>query len=293
VIARTHGVLGIASLLLLLACGRSLPDSYGIYAETNHGRVLLEGQSVRVAGTMLAPIPGVIGPAGPECTSLRDFIVYKKDVQPDSIGLVRLDFRKDSDVRNIFGVTHTKVNLWVPQERVQVEVKPVETRRDMYLIVPKQALKNGFYAVYIGSFGGEFGMGGPVYDIVVGSVRDFPSYHAAIASRQVEAREQAAALLKRMNGFFDSGNYADLADVYRPADRLMSDAELQEFVSGNKTWRESAGKIVSSDITAVELLEDGESARCSVRTTYERAGVQQETVLVKRIEGRYFITDIR
>ena len=289
---RAHRILTTATVLMLLGCGRSLPDSYGIYAETNHGRVLLEGQSIRVAGSMLTPIPGVIGPSGPECSSLRDFIVYKKDVRPDSIGVVRLDFRKDSDVRGIFGVTHTKVNFWVPQQRVDLEVKPVETRRDMYLIVPKQELKNGFYAVYIGSFGGEFGMGGWVYDLVVGSAKDFPSYQTAIASREAEVREQAAALLKRMNYFFNSGDYADLPAVYRPGDRVLSNTEFQEFVSGNKTWRESAGRILSSEVTAVSLLDDGVSARCSVRTTYEKLGVQQENVLIKKIQGRYFITEI-
>ena len=105
------------STILLVGCRRPLPEAYGVYADTNRGQLLLQGQVTRVVGNMLRPIPGLNGPSGMECGSLKDFIVYKKDVQPDSIGLTRLDFVREANIPGFFGVTRGKINLWLPKNR--------------------------------------------------------------------------------------------------------------------------------------------------------------------------------
>src|ERR1039458_2309475 len=156
----------------MVSCGRSLPEAYGIYADTSGGQVLLHGQGVQVAGNILRPIYGVKGPSGPECRSVEDFIVYHKDIQPDSVGLVRFAFQGDVDVPGFVGLNRTKVNLWLPKDRIDLTVKPVEQRRDMYIMTPVKPLEKGFYAIYVGSFG-DMGIGGNAYDFVVGTVTEF------------------------------------------------------------------------------------------------------------------------
>lgn len=287
-----YSFLIIAALVSMLGCGKTLPDSYGVYADTNHGQILLPGQGARVAGNMLRPLPGLNGPSGSECSSLKDFIVYEKDVRPDSLGLVKLDFVKETDVPGILGVTRTRINLWLPKDRVDFDVKPIEQRRDMYVIVPRTPLDKGFYALYIGSFGGDFGMGGRVYDLVVGAASDFPSAATALTTREDEIKKNAGSLLTKMNQLLDAGDYQHLQDVYRPEGTVLSGAALQDFIKGNQTWLSNAGRIVKSEIIAVSPLDDN-NARCSVKTTYEKAGVQEESVSVRKIGNQYFLTEIK
>jgi len=288
-----HALSVLAILLFMAGCSKSLPDAYGIYADTNHGRTLLVGQGVRVAGNMLNPIAGLIGPSGVECRYLKDFVVYKKDINPDSVGLVMLNFVRDAQLPGIFGSTQARINLWLPKERIDVEVKPVEQKRDMYVVAPRKSLDKGFYALYIGSFGGEMGMGGQVYDVVIGSAADYPSYAAAAKSRETQLKSDASALLAKMNQLLDRKEYSHLGEVYRPEGNSLSGAALQEFVDGNQTWLGSAGRIVKSEVVSVSPSDDGQSARCSVKTTYEKAGVQEESLTIRKIGDRYFITELK
>ena len=112
------------------------------------------------------------------------------------------------------------------QEQIGLQVKPVEERRDMYIVSPSKPLDKGFYVLYIGSFGGEMGMGGIVYNIVVGSVKDFPSYAAAVESAQDQFKGKAAVLLSKMNELLDRHDYAHLQEVYRPNGKVLAGAEL-------------------------------------------------------------------
>jgi hypothetical protein len=283
----------IGSAIILVSCRRSLPEAYGVYADTDHGQLVLQGQVTRVAGNILRPIPGLIGPSGAACGSVKDFIVFKKDVHPDSLGLTRLSFVGEANIPGFVGVTRGKINLWLPQEQIGLQVKPVEERRDMYIVSPSKPLGKGFYALYIGSFAGEMGMGAIDYDIVVGSVKDFPSYAAAVTSAEDQFKSNAAALLAKMNGLLDRRDYSHLEGVYRPGGRVLAGAELQNFVTGNQTWLESSGRIVKSEISGVSLMNNGTAARCSVRTTYEKAGVQEESVTITKIGREYFITEVR
>src|SRR5690242_901984 len=138
---RQTSFLLLTSLILLGGCSRSWPEAYGIYADTNKGRLMLQGQPVLVAGTILSSIPGVKGPSGAEGSSVQDFIIYRKDVPPESVGVVRLDYARDREVAGfLLRPERAAVNLWVPKDRVEVDVKPVEDRRDMYVLVPRKPL---------------------------------------------------------------------------------------------------------------------------------------------------------
>lgn len=285
--------LAVVIFLSVQGCGKSLPDAYGIYANTNHGRLQLSGQVVQRAGNIMSYYPGLIGPSGQECTSLSELIVYEKDVSPTSIGVVKLQFVKQASISNIFSATTVTVNLWVPtKDQVEVDVKPVERRQDMYILTPRHRLDNGFYAVYIGPFGGDLGTQNRVYDFVVGSAKDFPSYVSALNSRQDEVRKNAPALLDKMNQLLNQGDYQHLADVYRPDGRILEGAELQTFVTGNQTWLSTSGKVLKSELITVSPIDEN-SARCAVRTTYEKTGVQEESVTVRKIGGQYFVTEMK
>ena len=203
-----------------------------------------------------------------------------------------MQFVKDADVPAILGITRTRINLWLPKDRIDFDVKPVEERRDMYIVVPRTPLDKGFYALYIGSFGGDFGMGGRVYDLAVGSASDFPSYAQAAATREDEIKNNAGELLAKMNQILDRRDYQHLEDVYRPDGKILSGAELQEFANGNQTWLGNAGKILKSEIISVSPIDDN-NARCSVKTTYEKAGAQEESVTVRKIGDQYFLTEIK
>ena len=285
--------LAVVIFLSVQGCGKSLPDAYGVYANTNHGRLPLAGQVVQRVGNIMSYYPGLIGPSGPECTSLSELIVYEKDVNPTSIGVVKLQFLKQASVSNILSAINVTVNLWVPtKDQVEVDVKPVERRQDMYILTPRHRLDNGFYAVYIGSFGGDLGAQSRVFDFVVGSANDFPSYVSALKARQNEVSKSAPALLDRMNQLLNQGDYQHLGDIYRPDGRILSGAELQMFVTGNQTWLSTAGKVLKSELVGVAPIDEN-SARCTVRTTYEKAGAQEESVTVRKIEGQYFVTEMK
>jgi hypothetical protein len=273
----------------LVACRQSLPEAYGIYANTNRGRLPLQGESVAIAGNILNPIPGLQGPSGTECSSLRDFIVYQKDVEPEHVGLARLEFFPETQITAFLAPTRVRVNLWLPKETLQVDVKPVEARRDMYFIAPRKPLDKGFYALYIGSFGGAFGTENRVYDLVVGSIKDFPSYQA----RLEQLRNDAGRVIGHMNQLLNEAAYSQLGDVYRPGGSILSGEDLQTFISGNKTWLGSSGKILRSDVTGVSLSDDGRNVQCAVKTTYEKIGPRQEAMTLEKIGEQYFVTQIR
>jgi hypothetical protein len=285
--------------LLLLSvfvtgCRAHMPDAYGIYADTNHGQISLPGQPIVGAGNFMSAYFGVRGPSGPECRSLEDFIVYKKDVDPEALGLSKLDFLREGPVAGFLGAQQKiHVNLWVPESHaIEVDVKPVEDHRDMYIVKPRQKLDRGFYVLHVGPFRGDISTEVRVFDIVVGSASDYPSYETQVKKDENDFQINAGSLLAKMNQLLNRGDYQHIQDVYRPDGNILSGSDLRSFVAGNQTWLSDSGKIVKSEITSVKLINENE-ARCSVVTTYEKAGVQQESMTIRRIGGQFFITDLK
>jgi hypothetical protein len=285
-------------LLLISAfiagCHAHMPDSYGIYADTNHGQISLPGQPILGAGSFISAYFGLRGPSGPESQDLQDFIVYKKDVDPGTLGLSKLDFLREGAVSDFLGSQQKiQVNLWVPEDRaIDVDVKPVEEHRDMYIVKPRKPLDRGFYVLHIGPFRGDISTEVRVYDIVVGNANDFPSYEARVKRDESDFRANADSLLAKMNQLLNRGDYQHIQDVYRPGGNILSGSDLQSFAAGSQTWLNDAGKIVKSEVTSVKLLGEND-ARCSVVTTYEKAGVQQESMTIRRIGDQFFISEMK
>lgn len=293
---RSIGAWWISWLVLaqLSGCGPSLPDAYGIYANTGCGRLRLEGQKVLARGNMFSAVHGIKGPSGSECGSVDDFIVYLKDVPPQAIALSRLEFEADTMLQGIFGGARAEVNLWMPRQRVEVDIKPVEKRADMYLVTPRHSLEKGLYALQIGEFGTDLPLeGGVVYDVAVGAAKDFPSYEAVVHERTQSIQAAAADLLKKMNEMFNRRSFEQLDQVYRPDGVPLQGEQREEFLKGNQTWFESAGKVVRSEILQVAVADDGQSAQCSVSTQYEKAGSQGESLVVRKVGDQFFIIEMK
>ena len=280
--------------IFISGCHAHMPDSYGIYADTNHGQIPLPGQPIQAAGNFMSAYSGIKGPSGTECRNLQDFIVYKKNVDPGTLEISKMDFLRDGMVSGFLGSQQKiQVNLWVPEvQAIDVEVKPVEEHQDMYVVRPRKALEKGFYALHIGQFRGDISTEVRVYDIVVGSASDFPSYQVRVQRDESDFRANADSLLARMNELLNRGDYQHIQDVYRPGGSILSGSDLETFATGSQTWLNGAGKIVKSEVTSVKFIDDSD-ARCSIMTTYEKAGVQQESVTIRRIGNQYFISDMK
>jgi hypothetical protein len=157
----------------------SVPRAYGIYANTDKGRISLNGQQVEVRGSLLSFVSGLKEPSGTECKALESFVVFLKGVSPGSIGVVRLEFVTSVPVSGFMAQGTTTARLWMPKDLVGVDIEPVDKHEDMYIVRPKSLLGKGFYALHIGPFAAEIPSSRPVvFDVVVGSAQDFPSYEA-------------------------------------------------------------------------------------------------------------------
>jgi hypothetical protein len=280
-------------LLLLTGCGKSLPENFGVYADTNHGLIELKGARATLRGNLFSAYGGLEGPSGAECDKLERFIVYKEGVGSDDIRVAELGFQRAGKVDAILTKQSIDLNLWVPQNAVSVAIKPVKDRPSMYVVEPRAPLQKGFYALYFRDFGSPMEGGSAVYDIAVGKAMDFPSYRDALKTKSDKLKEEASRLLGSLNDIYKSEDFSQLESVYRPSGQVLSGAELQEFVSGTRTWREASGGIVNSRITGQQILDGGNRGVFELVTTYAKAGVQKESIEVRQIGDRYFITALK
>ena len=279
----------------LSACqSTKVPDAYGIYANTDGGQIQLKGQQIQLKGNLLSFVSGLTGPSGIECGSLDSFIVFLKGADPSNIRVTRLDFTPTANVRELFGQQNVAVQLWMPKEDIELDISPIQKHDDMYVIKPKRALGKGFYALYFGRFAADIPTERPVvYDIVVGSAKDFPSHEAKVSSLQTETKDTAVSLVKRMNQMFNASDYNHLDEVYRPQGQALIGGKLDEFIAGSHTWRTNAGTILKSEIAEWTVSPNGESAHGALETTYEKSGVQREGITITKISGSYYITAIQ
>lgn len=259
-----------------------LPDSYGFYADTDRGMITLEPQKVdSEAQSLLSWTFGIQKPSGVRCKSIKRFIVYHKDVHPSQIRLSRLE---------LVG------RLWSPKSNIEIDIRPAKGRDDMYFVVPRRALTKGLYALHVGPFGGDMPLiaDGYAYDVAIGAESDlFLSYDEVLRIRQESAREIATALVNRLNEMFNSQDYSQLGEVYRPGGRPLTLLELERYIEESRNWLDAAGKIIRWEMSDITVSEDGSSARCAIISTYEKFGKKMEFVWLGKIGDRFFVTSIK
>lgn len=290
------GFLFVAALFLI-SCGKlteKLPENYGIYANTDKGLTALSGQKVHVKGNLLEAISGLKGASGAECASLSNFIVFEKDINPKHIRLSSLEFKESGSVQNLFGRDSVEVNLWTRARNIDFDVSPIEGKKDMYRITPKEKLNEGFYALHFGGLENmsmlEASLGNNVYDIVIGNKSRYLSKEEMKRNDDERLKAEAGKLLQAMNGFFNNKEYGKIKDIYRPDGRVMINEEWQEFAKGFATWLGEAGAIKESSILSTEV--NGEEGIFSVQTIYEKKGAQTERLIVRKMGEGYFITSL-
>lgn len=280
--------------LFLVSCGPSLPKNYGVYAVGNQGLVQLPGQQVTLRGNILNAVGGIEGPSGPQCGKLDSFIVFKQDVKADSIKVARAEFQSQMTVRDIFAARTVDINLWVPSKIIDTGIKPVGGHTDMFYVTPSQPLSNGLYVLYFDSFGS---IGDPsantAFDIVVGDVKDYPSYATRINQKQHEMSARAGELLASMNRVFNQEDFPTLKDIYRPNGIALSGDELRAFTDGMRTWKETSGKVESSNIVSEKFLDNGDLGVFELETAYEKSGVQREELQIRKFGNDFFVTSLK
>lgn len=285
----------------LTGCSQNLPENYGIYANTDKGRTTLSGQKVSFTGNLLQSITGVKGPSGVECNSIKDFIIFEKEINPKYVRISKLEFKKGGYIDSFMGKSYVDVNLWVAAGNVEFDVAPIDGKKDMYRLTPKTTLNNGFYALHFGGLENdstiEASTGNMAHDFVIGKKSDYPNpeekkmlEEKARVDNQEMVRTEADMLLKTMNEAFNSKDYAKIKDIYRPNGNVFStDSEWQEFTKGLATWLGDAGRIKESKIVTVMSIGE-EEGTFAVETEYEKKGKQSERLAIRKIDGKFFVT---
>jgi hypothetical protein len=279
---------------LIVGCSQKLPENYGIYAYTNKGREALSGQKILFAGNLLQSITGLKGAASKGFDSISHFIIFEKDINPKSIGITQLVFKKGGYVQNIIGTTYVDVNLWVASKNIDFDIAPIEGKKDMYKLTPKEKLSSGFYALHFGGLANlstiEASLGNTAFDFVIGNSNDYQGYEVLKKRNDDKIKAEAEQLLKSMNSYFNDKDYIKMKEIYRPNGRVLSESEWQEFTKGLNTWFHAAGKIVDSKINTENIIDN--EGMFQIQTIYEKKGQQTERFVVRKIDGKYYITSL-
>jgi hypothetical protein len=167
-------------ILFAASCGQNLPESYGVFAYTDKGKVPLNGQKVLFVGSVFQPITGLRGSSGFRYNSVKHLIAFGKDINPKLIRLAKLEFRKWGVVSNPFGNTSIDVNLWIAAKSIGLDIAPIDGKKDMYKLTPKENLAQGFYALHFGGLENvsilEAAFGDVAFDFVVGDSSNYQSH---------------------------------------------------------------------------------------------------------------------
>lgn len=275
-------------------CSQNLPEKYGIYAYMDDGRIELSGQKILFTGNLLQSITGLKGASGSGHKAVKYFIIYQKDFNPNSIRLSKLEFKKGGNVSNIIGNTYVDVNLWTEVKKIDLEYSPVEGRKDMYRLTPRENLLEGFYALHFGGLENistiEASMGNMAFDFVIGNSNDYQSYEVIKKRNDEKITAEAENLLNLINNYFNSRDYVKMREIYKPNGRILDDSEWNEFIKGLNTWHNEAGKAIKSNIIESDILEEEGSFK--IETRYEKKGLQIEKLVIKNIGGQFLIISL-
>jgi hypothetical protein len=280
-------------VLISIGCSAKLPDKYGVYCYSKSVQPV-NSQKIKFSGNILETITGLAGPSGVEIDTLNYLVVFEKDLNPKQIKLVKLSFQKFGTVQNIMGPQAVETNLWVASQNIDFDVTPIDGKKDMYKITPKTRLANGFYALHFGGLDKlsamEAANGNDAYDFVIGSKGDYLSHESQKAANSTSINSEADKLLAEMNKHFNAGNFEGMKEIYRPQGRILAGSELSEFIKGQKTWKQTAGTVIKSEIVSRNITDD--SGVFEIETKYSTKGVQKEKLVISKVESKYVITSL-
>jgi hypothetical protein len=285
-------ILGLLTLALW-GCGQKLPESYGVYSDTDKGLIALQSQKILFSGNLMNAITGIKNASGAECNSINHFIVYEKDMNPEAITLSRLEFKKGDSVQSPFGSNYVTINLWVSARKIDVDKSPITEKPGMYKLTFKTKLEPGFYAIHYGGLNQistiEASAGNFAYDIVIGKASDYPSHEAMKVRIEERITTEANILLKAMSDAYNNRNLSKMRDVYWPNGQAMTDSELNNFVKGQDIWMKKSGKILEAKIAKADI-PDEHGGLFQIATTYELKGTLEEKMGIRKLNDKYYVT---
>lgn|GEM_PF-6295383 len=280
-------------MFFLYSCSDKIPMNYGIYASSNHELHPLKSQSTIVNGNLLESISGLKGTSGTIFDKLDYIIVYKQDVKADDIKLSKLYLNRGSYVRNLFGSSYVELNLWTVEKTIEINVSPIENKKDMYKVTMVHPIENGFYAIDFGTLTNRntaSAFNKAAYDFVIGnSVEPYRSAEEIQTMNIQEFSANAERLLSQVNDLFNKKDYNAIRKIYHNTDgNEFNDSSWNSMIDGFKNWSSQAGAIKFSKIIGKSVNEN--YGTFALQTEYEKVGQVNEELRIQRKDGSYFIT---
>jgi hypothetical protein len=295
---------------VLLSCKQNLPEGYGIYLQTGNEYKQIHPQKTYDRGTIVESIKGIKGTSGASIKEINSIIVYQHKIDPNVIKLSKLYFLYQKTFRGFIGSPIERVELWVPTEKIPVIIQPVKNQIDMYRVIPKNPLDDGFYAIHFGSL---ITNSSPfeykhVYDFVIGtnvedytSVEEIRKKEERLAAEERRKEEQLAAkndsimfikakeLLEKNNQYYNSKSFSEIRNIQKKEDGSnFNDQEWTVFQNGLENWFSLAGKVNSSKILNKQINKN--IGNFLIQSDYQKAGKKQERLKVIRLHDDYYIT---
>jgi len=100
----------------------------------------------------------------------------------------------------------------------------------------------------------------------------------------------AADLLKIMNDAFNNTSYEKLKDIYKPDGKQLSERDWESFTKGLRIYLKKSGKILNFKI--VKSTIHGDTGVFNIVTTYEKSGIQKETMVILRSGYDFYISKL-
>ena len=285
----------IIVLLYGYSCKEKFPESYGIYTVSESKFYYIEPQKLTFKGNLFSSISGLKEATGINHNSVKELIVFEKDVNPKKIYLTKLRFQEGCEVQDLFDKLYIELKLWTADNNIKIEIVPVDGKNDMYRIIPGSPLVDGFYALHFGELTNKETISSidqVVYGFVIGSmIKPYESYENKKNETDKLLSENAEKILPQINNLFNNKNYNELRKMYlKPDESQFSDTEWNKQIEGFSNWYIQSGKIISSVITN-KLIENN-TGTFQLQTNYEKLGIINEELVVVFKDNSYFVTFI-
>ena len=287
--------LAIFLLISFISCSEHLPESYGIFAVSNNNLQPLKPQPTFARGNLIESFSGVKGSSGNILDKLKYIIVFQKDVKPDDIKLSKLVLKKGGNVNDLFGSSYVDVNLWLSEKEIEINIAPIDGKKDMYKIIPVQPIDTGFYALHFGSLSNREtynAFNKVAFDFVIGtSIEPYKSFEEIRSLKEQAMSSNAEKLLLAINESFNNQDFNAIRKIYvHPDGNIFGDNEWSTLVKGFKIWFSQSGKIKNSLIINKKI--NGDYATFTLNSNYEKTGAINEEFDVILKNGSYYVTFI-
>jgi len=288
-------ILALILILIFTSCNQHLPDNYGIYISSNHDLSQLNPQKTIIKGNLLKSFSGLKGSSGSCFRNIDYLIIYEQNIRPEDIKISQLNFKKGTNIQNLFGASHVELNLYTSIKEITINVAPIEGKKDMYKVTSPQPLDSGFYALHFGCMTNQNtieAFNKIAFDFVIGSnTEGYQSYDEIVSKNVKIFVSNAEILLLKINDYFNKKDFDKIHSIYIKTDGSnYNDEEWKSIKDGFDNWILLSGKIKTSKILDQNIYED--YGTFTLQTVYEKIGTINEELKIMKRNDLYFITFI-